>query len=60
MSNRRKEVVDTAYSMGYYDTPRRCSQRELAERLNIRQATVAEHLQRAERDLIEFYINQKM
>lgn len=59
MSSRRKEVVDTAYSMGYYDTPRRCSQRELAERLNIRQATVAEHLQRAERDLIEFYINRR-
>jgi predicted DNA binding protein len=44
--------------MGYYSTPRRTSQRELADRLNIRQATVAEHLQRAERDLIKHWIEQ--
>jgi DNA-binding CsgD family transcriptional regulator len=58
LSPRRKEVLETAQQMGYYDTPRRTSQRELAERLNIRQATVAEHLQRAERDLIKHWIEQ--
>lgn len=59
MSPRRREVMETAQSMGYYDTPRRCSQRELAERLDIRQATVAEHLQRAERDLVAFWLEQQ-
>ena len=58
LSPRRKEVLETAQEMGYYATPRRVSQRELAERLNIRQATVAEHLQRAERDLIKHWIDQ--
>jgi DNA-binding CsgD family transcriptional regulator len=58
LSPRRQEVLETAQHMGYYDTPRRCSQRELAEKLNIRQATVAEHLQRAEHDLVVYYIGQ--
>ena len=58
LSPRRKEVLETAQHMGYYSTPRRTSQRELAERLSIRQATVAEHLQRAERDLIKHWIEQ--
>lgn len=58
LSPRRREVLETAQQMGYYDTPRRSSQRELAERLSIRQATVAEHLQRAERDLIAYWIEQ--
>ena len=56
LSPRRREVLETAENMGYYDTPRRSSQRELAQRLNIRQATVAEHLQRAERDLVAYWI----
>lgn len=58
LSPRRREVLETAQKMGYYDTPRRSSQRELAERLEIRQATVAEHLQRAEHDLIAHWIEQ--
>lgn len=58
LSPRRQEVLETAQKMGYYDTPRRCSQRELAEKLQIRQATVAEHLQRAEHDLVAFWIEQ--
>lgn len=58
LSPRRQEVLETAQHMGYYDTPRRCSQRELAEKLEIRQATVAEHLQRAEHDLVAYYIDQ--
>ena len=58
LSPRRREVLETAQKMGYYDTPRRTSQRELADHLDIRQATVAEHLQRAERDLIMHWIDQ--
>ena len=58
LSPRRREVLETAQKMGYYDTPRRTSQRELADYLDIRQATVAEHLQRAERDLIMHWIDQ--
>ncbi len=58
LSPRRREVLETAQKLGYYDTPRRTSQRELADHLNIRQATVAEHLQRAERDLIMHWIEQ--
>ena len=48
LPNRRKEVMELAVRLGYYSTPRRCTQRDLAEALGVRQGTIAEHLQSAE------------
>jgi len=57
LSPRRLEVLRTAYEMGYYATPRSCTQRDIAERLGVKQATVAEHLQRAESDVVQHLLS---
>ena len=58
LPERRKEVMDLAVKRGYYQTPRRCTQRELAEELGVRQGTVAEHLQCAESTIIMSWSEQ--
>tara|TARA_B100001559_G_scaffold154332_1_gene129512 strand:+ start:1324 stop:1986 length:663 start_codon:yes stop_codon:yes gene_type:complete len=58
LPERRKQVMDLAVKRGYYKTPRKCTQRELAEELGVRQGTVAEHLQSAEGLIIESWSEQ--
>lgn len=52
LTNRQREVVRTAYRMGYYDVPRGASTDEVAAELGVDPSTVSEHLQRAERNLL--------
>ena len=40
LPNRRKEVMELAVKLGYYSTPRKCTQRDLAEALGVRQGTL--------------------
>ena len=58
LPERRKQVMDLAVKSGYYQTPRKCTQRELAEKLGVRQGTVAEHLQSAEGTIIMSWSEQ--
>tara|TARA_B100001109_G_scaffold111722_1_gene91114 strand:- start:5162 stop:5821 length:660 start_codon:yes stop_codon:yes gene_type:complete len=58
LPERRKQVMDLAVKCGYYQTPRKCTQRELAEKLGVRQGTVAEHLQSAEGTIIMSWSEQ--
>lgn len=58
LPERRREVIDLAVRRGYYKTPRKCTQRELADELGVRQGTVAEHLQSAEGMIIESWSEQ--
>tara|TARA_B100000674_G_scaffold72233_1_gene49863 strand:+ start:417 stop:1076 length:660 start_codon:yes stop_codon:yes gene_type:complete len=58
LPNRRKEVMEMAVKLGYYNTPRKCTQRDLAEALGVRQGTVAEHLQSAESMIIQSWADQ--
>ena len=58
LPNRRKEVMELAVKLGYYSTPRRCTQRDLAEALGVRQGTIAEHLQSAESMIIQSWADQ--
>ena len=58
LPERRKQVMDLAVKRGYYQTPRKCTQRELAEELGVRQGTVAEHLQSAESTIIMSWSEQ--
>ena len=58
LPERRKQVMDLAVKRGYYQTPRKCTQRELAEELGVRQGTVAEHLQSAEGTIIMSWSEQ--
>lgn len=52
LTDRQREVMQTAYTMGYYDVPREASTDELATELDLDPSTVAEHLQRAEHNLL--------
>lgn len=57
LPEKQRVVLDEAIRMGYYDRPRRCTQRAIAEALDIKQATVSEHLQSAESAIIHAFAN---
>jgi hypothetical protein len=57
LNEKQRLVLDMAVLMGYYSRPRRCTQRGIAEVLNIKQATVSEHLQLAESKIIHLISN---
>lgn len=59
LTDRQREVVRTAYEMGYYEIPRRVSTVEVAAELALDQSTVSEHLQRAERNLLSAILGTK-
>lgn len=52
LTDRQEEVIRTAYDAGYYEVPREASTEEVAAELEVDSSTVAEHLQRAERNLL--------
>ena len=52
LPHKQRIVLDKAIEMGYYSRPRGCTQRDIAEAMNIKQATVSEHLQSAESKII--------
>jgi len=52
LTDRQREIVETAYEMGFYDVPRDASSKDVASELGVDASTVAEHLQRAERNLL--------
>lgn len=51
LTDRQREVLETAYDLGYFDVPRRVSTADVAAELDLDPSTVAEHLQRAEHNL---------
>jgi len=58
LPERQRTVLEKAIEMGYYDRPRRCTQRDIAESLDIKQATVSEHLQSAEATIIHAFTTE--
>lgn len=52
LTDRQREVIQTAFDMGYYEIPRKVSTEDIAIEMDIDSSTVAEHLQRAERNLL--------
>jgi predicted DNA binding protein len=46
-------VLRTAHRLGYFAVPREASTAEVAAALGLDDSTVAEHLQRAERNLLD-------
>lgn len=57
LTERQQEVIQTAYDMGYYEVPRETSTEAVATELGLDPSTVAEHLQRAERNLLSQFLD---
>lgn len=53
LTDRQREVIRTAHEMGFYEVPRDVSTAEIARDLDLDPSTVAEHLQRAERNILD-------
>jgi len=49
---RQRQMLLTAYALGYYDMPRRISSDELSRHLKLDKSTIVEHLRKAERKII--------
>lgn len=52
LTERQREVIETAWETGYYQVPKEASSEDIADELDLDPSTVAEHLQRAERNLL--------
>lgn len=52
LSERQREVFELAQRMGYYEWPREVSASDLADEISLSQATVLEHLRKAETKLL--------
>ncbi|WP_256300942.1 bacterio-opsin activator domain-containing protein [Haloarchaeobius salinus] len=52
LTERQQEVLRTAYDAGYYEWPRECSGKGVADDLEISSATFSEHIHAAERNLL--------
>ncbi len=59
LPKKQRNVLDQAIKMGYYDRPRGCTQRAIADALDIKQATVSEHLQSAESAIIHAFVDDQ-
>lgn len=56
LTDQQWDVLRTAIERGYYDTPRTCTQYELAETLGIARSTCSETLHRAEERVIKRFV----
>jgi predicted DNA binding protein len=56
LTDRQREVVESAYEAGYYEVPREATATEVAAELDLDSSTVVEHLQRAERNLMAYHL----
>jgi len=52
LTDRQREVIETAFEAGYYDWPRECTGKDVAAELDITSATFSEHIHVAERKLL--------
>lgn len=52
LTDRQREVIETALDAGYYEWPRGATGEEVAETLGISSATFSEHVHAAERNLL--------
>lgn len=60
LTNRQREVIETAVAMGYYEQPRQITHQDIADELRCGLSTVTEHLQKAEDKLVRSAINDEV
>lgn len=53
LTDRQREVLETAYEMGYFDYPRGSNAGEVAEALGIKPSTFTEHLNAAQSKILD-------
>jgi predicted DNA binding protein len=58
LTERQMSALKAAVEMGYFETPRRSSIREVAKRLKVSPSTAVEHLRKAEKKVLESYARQ--
>lgn len=58
LTEKQRQVLITAYRLGYYHLPKKMSAREIAERLGMRNSTFSVHRIKAERRLIAALIGE--
>lgn len=52
LTERQRDLLETAYERGYFEVPRDVTAEEIASAFNMDASTVTEHLQRAKRNLL--------
>ena len=52
LTDRQREVLETALAMGYFEFPKRANMNEVADALGISPSTAREHLSRAQRKVL--------
>jgi DNA-binding CsgD family transcriptional regulator len=53
LTDRQREVIETAFELGYYEIPRRATHADIAVALDLSGSTVDEHLRKTETRLME-------
>jgi hypothetical protein len=53
LTARQANILRTAYTMGYYDVPKRARVEDIARLFDLDKGTVGEHLQRAEKNILD-------
>jgi len=56
LTDRQREVLATAYQMGYFERPRRANATEVARELGIDPSTFSEHLAAAESKILDDFL----
>lgn len=57
LTDKQRDALTLAFTLGYFDTPRKISSEQLAKKLGIVHSTLAVHLRRAERRLLSGILN---
>lgn len=57
LTDRQRDVLETALKAGYYDWPRESTGKEVAEELEITSSTFSQHIQAAERNLLSLFFD---
>ncbi len=59
LTARQEQILKLALESGFYDFPRKITERELARRLNVSQSSLSEILRRAEKNVITDYFRRR-
>ena len=58
LTEKQRNALITAYTLGYYDVPKKIGLVRLAKRLNLARSSLDEHLRKAEQRLLNHIMNE--